>query len=130
MNKKYSIDDMVRLLNKIGKLKIGYSGFTKKHYAEMDELNGILNYRWRAVRSSLTLFHHETTPEKAIESFFYDLIDSDEILVGGDSLNRYTTEKNLRIYRFEDDDFKDITKDVIKTKEDASGKYFQLLPKI
>lgn len=117
-------EDMIKLLNKIGEVKIEHSDFTKKDYVVLKGLNFIRSNRWDATRTPL---HHESNHTKAIESFFYDLIDCDEIVMNCNSMNRFETAKNIKIYKFKNNDFVDITKDIITSKNKAMYTYFEML---
>jgi len=121
----FTPEKIIELLSKLGDIKIRFSNFTKKNYVILEGFSYICNYHWNTVKGVL---HHEETPEKAIESFFRDLINSDEIVMNIDSMNRYNTLEKIKIYKFFNNDFVDITKERIKCENDALYDYFSGKP--
>jgi len=117
----FSPEKIKELLNKLGNIEVKFSNFTQKFYVILENFSYICNYHWNTIKNVL---HHEETPEKAIESFFKDLINSDEIVMNVDSMNRYKTLEKIKIYKFINNDFIDITKDRIKCENDALYDYF------
>jgi hypothetical protein len=117
--KDFSMDDIHKLLNKIGTVSIRYSDFTKQYYVRMPEFSYIYNYRWQ---SAIDILEHKDSPEEAVKAFFYEIIDCDEIVTRVNPRDRYETVKNMKVYQFIDNDF--VEKTDIK-EQDKMYNYFE-----
>jgi len=112
--------EIISILQTIGEVCINYSEITKKYYVTMKNFSYIANYRWY---STMGILEHKDTPYEAIRAFYAEIIDCDEVVMNVNSLDRYETAKNIKVYKFEEGEFINIT-DNIKYK-DRIYKYFE-----